>query len=154
MERRRIVFIGKSSFLAAALIATIVAMQRHREPEAHLVLSFETQPQRRGPLCQLPAIVARSESGGVLVALRNDTEDRQVFVDSVLDHLLIEYMDASGEKSVRVVAVPGRTLGPGDETEQVFVPLEERAGPARVEFVCTQYTANTRLEARTEVTVP
>jgi hypothetical protein len=111
-------------------------------------------PQRRGPLNQLPAIVARSEPGGILVALRNDTEDRQVFVDPVLDHLLIEYSHASGGNVVCSVRVNDHTLGPGDATAPIFVPLDERAGPAKIEFLCTEYTANTKLVAKTGVTVP
>ena len=151
---RTLTLLGRLSVLVAALIAVLVAMYWPRGSGIGEPLSFETMPQRRGPLEQLPAIVARSEPGGILVSLQNDTEDRQVFVDPMLDHLLIEYSNAVGGAVVRFVGVPGHTLGPGDATAPTFVSLEDRAGPVRVEFVCTQYSGNTKLVARTDVTVP
>jgi hypothetical protein len=88
------------------------------------------------------------------VFLRNGTEDRQVFIDPARDRLVISYSRASGVDSELVVRVAERTLGPGEETEAVFVALEERAGPARVEFESTDQAANSRLVARTAFVLP
>jgi hypothetical protein len=156
LSRTNVLFAGKTLFLVGALVATFVAMRWDRDPDAAIgdPLSSSPHARRGGPVTQLPAIVARAEPGGIFVSLRNDTEDQQVFLDPAWDHLVIEYSRASQGEAARVVHVPGRTLGPGEETQAVFVPLDERAGPAKVEFVSTQHTANTRLVAKTAVAVP
>ncbi len=78
---------------------------------------------------QLPKILARFEDEGVVVALLNDTQARDVVLDPSSDRIVVEYETAGQEDPVRHVRrlpVDERmVLAPGERVDPVFVPLGE-----------------------------
>ena len=87
---------------------------------------------------QLPKIVARFEDEGVVVALMNDTQARDVVLDPNSDRIVVEYETADQEDPVRRVRrLPMdelMVLAPGERIDPVFVPLGEDRTRVSISF--------------------